>query len=295
MKDVNNAIRRLLIDQFINISGVIDFQASKITGNSFVIPYLLRVTNDNSNCVFQHLYSLGEFLWKVENGWVMAYNSSNGNLYGMSNIITHNLETKFIKFRDTDFNLLDSKIYQEGNGMIIENNVVNATLKIKLNNSNGFSELLINEFMNITGINDISLSGKIVVSNSVTHRYVNGNYTIDNRNNGSNLLIKNYDDNGNEKVFTIDKYINITGTNDFYCNRLFINNSLINFDGYNGVLNNTQQNEYSSYLFEKTLIGTLTDNIVIIPKVPIEGAYYFIVHTNDNFIVLTNDNVIVQM
>jgi hypothetical protein len=48
------------------------------------------------------------------------------------------------------------------------------------------------------------------------------------------------------RELTIDPLLNISGANDIGCTRLLINNSAIDFVGYNSTKTNTQQISYSS-------------------------------------------------
>jgi hypothetical protein len=51
--------------------------------------------------------------------------------------------------------------------------------KIKLKRADGLISIFqINEFGNMTGLNDLTLTGKINISSYVSHQYTNGSYVI---------------------------------------------------------------------------------------------------------------------
>jgi len=54
------------------------------------------------------------------------------------------------------------------------------------------------------------------------------------------MIIKNYDETGILKQLTIDKSINITGINDLYAQRIFLNNTILDLTKYDEMLVNTK-------------------------------------------------------
>ena len=143
--------------------------------------------------------------------------------------------------------------------------------------------------MNMTGGNDISITGKLsLASSSVTHSHLNQKYTISNKNNGSTTVFQNYDANGLMRELTIDPLINVSGINDIGCNRLLVNNSAIDFASYNTTKTNTQQISYSSSI-PQTIISTSQGQISFVPYV-ISSSYNNITQAGDSIIYFNNNN-----
>jgi microcystin-dependent protein len=283
--------KSLIYDLFGNMSGINDFYANRLRSGEITLNDRFRIYDDNGNCVFQNLNILKEFLWKTKtsstvDGWTMAFNN-NGQLYGVNNIISHNVESKYYKFRDlNNFQLLETVIYQSGSEIIIDNGTLSAVFKIKLKRADGLISIFqINEFGNMTGLNDLTLTGRINISNSVSHQYNNGSYVIDNKNNGSNILIRNYDNGGVMRQLTIDPFINMSGINDLYVQRIFFNNTLFDMAVYNATLTKTRllfsntQNE-SSFQYNN-------GRIVFRPQSDV-GNYNNIAKAGDSLIIGSN-------
>jgi microcystin-dependent protein len=85
----------------------------------------------------------------------------------------------------------------------------------------------------------------------------------------------------------MDQFMNVTGVNDLYCQRFFVNNVPFNPVDFNTTQTNTQQINYSSGTIPLTRISKNNYNILFIPQNPIPGAYNFISQPNDNIICTT--------
>jgi microcystin-dependent protein len=288
-KTVDNVIREITIDQFSNISGLNDVNANKIKTSQLILNNSIFFTQSGQNCIFQNNNIFGEYQWKTKtgtgsDGWTLAFNPS-GQFYGMNNILSHSLETKYIKFRNpSTFQLTGSQIYEENNNIIIDNANIPGLFKLRHKTSNNDqNELLINEFMNITGVNDLTMKGKLGFSNNtIIHKFENNAYVIDNINNGSTIQIKNYNNNGVLKQININE--NITGVNDLYVQRIFFNNVHFNFNDYINLLLRTR-NIYS-FNDNETSIEYNNGRFLFFPAASASTlSYNPIIKANDNALI----------
>lgn len=286
------------IDEVGNFITNNQIQGSTLKCNTFLINDLFKMIR-STNCEFQSLSPGAEFIFKTTQsssapGWSMIFNP-NGQLYGMSTTITHLLETKELKFRDpNNFTLTPSRLYLSNSyDLVLENKINQTNSKIKFttcNHAGVEKSMLLDELMNMSGGNDISISGKLSISSSITHMHSNQRYTIDNKKNGSSVVFQNYDTNGLMRELTIDPLLNISGANDIGCTRLLINNSAIDFTGYNSTKTNTQQISYSSIsAIPQTSISTSQGQINFVPYITSSSLYNNITQAGDSIIYFNNN------
>jgi microcystin-dependent protein len=280
----SSSVANIIIDAFGNIIGVNDVNSSKVKTNQIILNNSIYLTQSGVNLVFQNYNNFCEFHFKGSSGWTLAFNPSTGQLGGMNNIVSHISETKYIKFRDpTSFQLTGSQIYQSGRDIIIDNGNLPGNFKLKHKTAEGIEKvLLINEFMNMTGINDINMNGQLKITNNITHKFENNNYVIDNKNNGSGIQINNYESSGTLRQLTIDQFSNVNGINDLRCNKLYISNSLINFNNYNTTVTNTQLINYSNNPQHHQSVIANSGGIIFMPS--INSSYNPMAQQNDNII-----------
>jgi microcystin-dependent protein len=278
-----------MIDQFSNISGVNDMNASKIKTAQMILNNSIFFTQSGVNAVSQNNNNYGEFQWKGNSGWTLAFNPPSGQLGGMNNIVSHILETKYIKFRDiTTFQLTGSEIYQSGRDIIIKNGNVPGSFLLKHKTTDNIENVLsINEFMNMAGINDINMNGKLRINNNaIEHKYENNIYVIDNKNAGSSIQIRNYDGTGVLKQIQMDQYMNMSGVNDLYVQRIFFNNVLFNPTSYNDIVTKTR-NLYS-YNQDQTSIEYNNGRFIFYPGANNKSSINPIIQNNDQAMVAYN-------
>jgi microcystin-dependent protein len=281
--------RTVSIDMFGNLSGINDVNSSKIKTSQMILNNTIFFSQSGQNCVFQNNNIFGEYQWRTKtgtgnDGWVMGFNP-NGQLYGMNNLVTHSIETKYLNFRDpSTFQLTGSQIYQSGSDIIIDNANTPGTFKLKhKTNDNVQNMLFINEFMNITGVNDLTIKGKLGLNNDlIIHKFENNAYIIDNKTNSSNIQIRNYDTNGILRQINLDQYMNMSGVNDLYVQRIFLNNVLFNPSLSNDVITKTR-NLYS-YNQNQTSIEYNNGRFLFLPGTTV---------ITDNPIIKTSDNALI--
>lgn len=247
------------------------------------------------NIVFDNLRNGSEYYFKTKfsngsNGWMMIFNP-NGQLYGIQNLISHSLESKVLKFRDPNtFALTNAQIVMSNTyDMVFDNNVATRKTNMKFTNysSSGVPKTIIfDENANISGVNDINMTGKMTMNN-VSHQFLTDKYIIDNNNNGSSIAIRNRDTNGVLREINISPTMTMSGLNDLYCQRLYINNVLINFTAYNDMLNRTSMISQSD---NKLDISTSQGQISLVPFNSLDGNYNLITKSTDAVIYFNNNN-----
>jgi hypothetical protein len=125
-------------------------------------------------------------------------------------------------------------------------------------------QLLIDQFINVTGINDLyagrMFSSGVFTLGNITHT-PGTSYIINNPNATGTLTIRHYDGSMVMRQLLIDQFINVSGINDLYSNKLYIGGSLIDFTSYNTTRTNTQKISYDAG----------TDTTTISSKVNVTG------------------------
>lgn len=281
------------------------FQTSFITmGNNF------NIYSENGNTIFDSFGAGKEIYFRtmqangINRGWNLIYNPL-GVLHGMSNIITHSIESKSLKFRDNNtFALTNSQIFLSStNDMVFDNRIVTKKSNMLFTNYNtaGVGKTItFDENANIRGVNDITLSGKITIGNNVTHELTHNssgsNYIIDNNSTGGVFSIRNRDSGGIMREVSISSLCNMSGLNDLYCQRLYINNALINFTAYNDMLNRTSIiSQSKTGNDDKVDIGTPQGSISLVPNNTFAGSYNSISKGNDSVIFFNNNMSIIPL
>lgn len=294
---VNQAICR--IDQFGNFSSPNDLVSNRVKTNLVRINNVFDIFRDGNSFAFQNNVNNGSYVFRTKqtsgiDGWQLAF-EPNGKLYGMSNIITHSAESKSYKFRDqTSFNLTDSQIFlSPANDLIFDNKVSSQNTKMRFLNyqSNGTqSEVVIDQFGNMSGINDLNLKNKLIfANNSITHQYSNSQYIIDNKNNGSSIKIRNYDNGAVMREITIDPLLNMSGINNFYCNAFYLGGQLKNFNDYDSVVNKTSIMSYSTFPYQQVNFSTSSGQVSIVPYINANQAYNNITKEKDAVLYFNNN------
>lgn len=274
---------------------------TQLVCNKSVVDGVLDLSKDvNNNAVLTSLIGGKSLFFKTKqtngtDGWALQY-SNDGKLSGVNLMFSDSVETRTYKFREPNGFLTDSKMYlSSAYDLIFDNKVLGTNTSIKFINYDSLGNaktILLNQYGNMSGLNDITLQGKIILANnSITHQYVNGEYRIDNKNNGSVIKIKNYDNSGIMRELTIDQFINMSGINDLRCNRLYIANSLIDFTLYNTTANNAQMLSYGSFPYRQTNIATGEGQISFVPYVSGAGAYNNITQAGDTVMYFNNTNL----
>jgi|GEM_PF-6750896 len=281
--------RTMTFDMFGNLSGLNDITCSKIKPLNIQLG-AIQITNDaNSNCFINNLQEGGGILFQtVETSipnktWSMKYDRY-GDIIGVNNY-----NGKKVIVDEINLNPVSSRIYQSGRDIIIDNKNVPSTLKIKhLDSSNVQRTLQINEYMNMTGINDITMTGVLDLLNR-KHLYLGTNYTIQSKLNGSGFAIQNYTDTGIMNELVIDKNMNMTGVNDLNCKRLLVNNSLINFGNYDNTVNRTTQISYETGSNLRTSISTAIAGFSFVPSISGDYAYNPITKAGESVFFFNNN------
>lgn len=283
--------KTVTIDMFGNFYGINDLNSIRIKTKEIFLNNLISLSESGGNLLFQNNINNGAYVWKTKtltgtDGWQMVYDSR-GHLYGMNNVITHILETKYLNFRDsTTYQLTGSQIYQSGRDIIIENGIRPGSFKLKHKTSdNNENILLINEFMNMSGVNDIDMKGKLTINNnSVEHRYDSNIYLINNKNPGSSIQIRNYDSTGVLRQINMDQYMNMSGVNDLYVQRIFFNNVLFNPNDVNILNNKCTQLSYINSPEQTRITKTSTGKGILFVPDALDGIYNNIVRMEDSVI-----------
>lgn len=245
--------------------------STQLLSNSVLIDTSFNISKDtNGNYVFANLGPGKATIFKTKqsnntDGWQLIF-EPNGALYGMNNIIAHSVESKAYKFRDPiSYTLTNSQIYlSSGKELILDNNNTgsDSTIKLKTYESNGTSHtLILDQFMNMSGVNDVKMSGKFYLNNIV--HTPSTEYTITNPNFGGSVKFQNYDSNGTMRYLLIDQFINLSGINDLRCNKLYISGTFFNPNDITSVQTKTR-NIYS-YATNQTSIEYNYGRMLFLP------------------------------
>ena len=287
------------IDQFGNITSPNDLVGNRLRANSVLINGVFNILRDANYFTFQNNVNGSGYFFKTKqsngtNGWQLTF-ESNGSLYGMSNVITHSSESKSYKFRDqTSFNLTSSQIFlSPANDLIFENRVASQNTRMRFLNyqSNGIqSEVILDQFANVSGINDLNIRSRLsFANNSITHQYINAQYVIDNKNNGSSIKMRNYDAGGVMREMIIDPLLNMSGLNNVSCSSLSIGGQVKNFNNYDLVVDKTSIMTYTSFPHQQVNYATSLGQISLVPYISVNGAYNNITKEKDAVIYFNNN------
>jgi microcystin-dependent protein len=297
--DSNGLSKSVTIDMFANLGGVNDVFCNKVkSSTSMTIGTTSNLYNDsNGNFVIGNTSPAKEIRFQPTalsgGSWLMAYNP-NGQLYGMNNVICHSLETKSIKFRDpTTFNLTTSQIYlSSGKEMIFDNTIAgsNTIFKFKTSDTSGTSRTLsIDQFINMAGVNDITMSGKLKMGSNISHFMSSSqDYIIKNAVSSGTINLQVNDSGGTMRQMRIDQFVNVSGINDFFCNRLYVNNTVFNPVDFNNLNTKCQMIGYYNDPMQTRIIKPSTGKgIYFCPDVSAVN-YNPIVQSKDSVILLAN-------
>lgn len=280
LKDGAGTTNSITIDQFRNISGLNDMNSNKVKCSEIrfnsTAYYIKNNGNDDLGIINNITDRSIKLITKTGSSTSELTFDSEGNLTIPSQIQATTLRASAINFTD------NLKIYNMVNNFIIDNNSLLSSFKLKNYDINGNAKTLtIDSNLNMTGVNNITLN-QLILPN-LTQTSSNGIFTVNNATNGGSIIFQNRDDTGIVKQLTIDKNINMTGINDIYAKRLFINNAVLDLTQYDEMLTNTQSIKSSSAY--NTSIEYDTGRIIFLPTISSS-------HTGRNGILKTGDNVI---
>ena len=195
------------------------------------------------------------------------------------------------------------KMSKIGNNLVIENRRAGGLIIFQGNANN--DGLRIDEFINVSGINDLTIRGRKITINTLEHVFENNLYTIDNKGFLTRIEIRNYDNGGVMRKIEIDSFMNMSGVNDLYVQRIFFGGILFNPNDVNTLNNNINvlnndvnnlKNKTSQIIYadngalQQTGILKQSNNrgVMIVPDA-IGGNYNDIVQLNDTAIVHVNN------
>jgi predicted metal-dependent enzyme (double-stranded beta helix superfamily) len=240
--DSGGTVRTLTIDQFINMSGINDLSCSKLYVSGSLINF---ATYDTTVANTQKItYNVGTDTTTISSkanitgvatfhGTLDIYGNTThlNNVYFYDDIEiggTANLIIGAITISKTELSYLDgltSNIQTQltsigGDITGIESDITNISNRIVAMSYTGDTN--ISSKLNVTG--DLSTNGKLTIGN-ITHT-PGTNYIIKNNTNTGSIQIQHSDSGGTVRTLTIDQFINMSGINDLYANRLTIGNTL---------------------------------------------------------------------
>lgn len=285
---VNGVTTIMVFDQFGNVSGINDVVCSRIKLSEVRINTYFRIYSNGNNMLLYNTLQSGGIQFTttktsspaVTNTMLYDYN---GDLSGVNNlVITTKVTTPSLNFSNTS-----PRIYQSGLDLILDNNVLSGNIKIKNYQSDGtMSMVMIDQFGNLSGINDIKTNRVYLGSNLVMHSVSNLIYTIKNSVIGGAIYIQNTDSTSVLRTIAIDQYMNMSGINDLYVQRLFFNGLLFDTTVVSNLINNCQMIRYSNTPNQTSIVNLTSNNeIVFYPEVTTDASYNPISKTKDNVIV----------
>jgi microcystin-dependent protein len=159
-----------------------------------------------------------------------------------------NLNTRVTQNED-DITELDTRVTQnEDDIILLEDKTVALTYDFV------DVKTTINSKLDILG--NALINGVLTLGN-ITHT-PGANYIINNPNATGTLTIRHYDGSMIMRQLQIDQFINVSGINDLFTNRLYIGGSLIDFNSYNTTRTNTQKISYNAGTDTTTVSSALT-------------------------------------
>jgi hypothetical protein len=147
--------------------------------------------------------------------------------------------------------------------------------------------------MNFYGINDISMTGKLYISN-ISHQVsgIDNYYIIANPYNSGGMRFQLLDSTEIARQLVLDQYINMKGVNDLYCKRLFINNTLFNPSDFTTIQTNTRQ--IYSYSPNQTSIEYSNGRFLFLAgATSANSSYNSIIQAGDNALIGYNISLII--
>jgi microcystin-dependent protein len=297
--DSNGLPKSISFDMSANIGGVNEIFCNKLKSSASVtIGTTANLYNDSDGTLnIENTSPAREIRFKPTassgGSWLMSFNP-NGQLYGMNNVICHSIESKSYKFRDpTTFNLTTSQIYlSTGKEIIFDNTIAgsNTSFKFKTSDTSGINRsLIIDSFINMVGINDITMSGKFKINPSITHSMVSStDYVIKNSSISGRISLQNIDSGGTMRQMIIDEFINVSGINDLFCNRLYVNNNAFNPVDFNNLKNECQMISFYNNPIQTRITKPSTGKGIYFCPDADTVIYNPIVKAKDSVVLLAN-------
>lgn len=273
-------VRNVVFDQFGNLSGANDINCSRLRATDIRLnsnAYQLMNDGFDNFAIINNVTDKGiKLISKTSSSTTELLFDSNGDLYIPSQILSTSART-------TEMNIQNVKMNAMGNNFIIDNNNLASALKFQNYDINGNQKILtIDSNLNILGANDIR-PNRLVFPYTILSNPTVSDFLIEHYPRGGNITIRNYDDAGLLKELKIQKNMNVTGINDLYVQRLFLNNTLLDFTKYDEMLTNTRLIKSSTS--SQTSIEYSTGRFLFLPLARSQ-------ETSRNGIIKPNDNVL---
>lgn len=271
----------ITIDQFRNVAGINDVNCSKLIGNEVRInsnSYLIRNNGNDDLGITNNIVNRGiKLITKGSSSVSELLFDSSGNLYIPSNVITNLLKTESVEIAGA---ITMSRL---NSNFTIDNNILSSSFKIKNYDASGNAKTLtIDSNLNMFGVNDMK-PNRLVFPYTILSNPTIADFLIEHYPRGGNIIIRNYDDNGFVKELQIQKNMNVTGINDLYVQRVFLNNVLLDFTKYDEMLTNTRLIKSSTS--SQTSIEYSTGRFLFLPLARSQES-------SRNGIIKANDNVL---
>lgn len=216
--------------QRVNFSGGTQ-SISTNTNNDLVITNPL--SNKSIQLITRNLANTGDNTF--------VYNTD-GNITGVNNLtLTTNLLTPKIQFPGTT-----ASIYRSGLDIIIDN-ITTGGVKINGYRADGITtQVSIDQFANIGGVNDlftsrVNLRKGTNQTSTVIQKSTDREFIIDNREADSQIYLQNYDSSGVMRRITINSTMSMSGVNDLYVQRIFLNGTQLTQTDTQALETNTRQ------------------------------------------------------
>jgi hypothetical protein len=203
---------------------------------------------NNNNLVISNLLTDKTIQLQTRNGTVtnsMIYNAS-GDLSGINNLaIATNITTPKIQFTGTS-----ASIFRSGLDIIIDN-ITTGGVKINGYRADGITtQVSIDQFANVGGVNDlftskINLRKGTNQTSTVIQKSSERELIIDNREVDSQIYLQNYDSSNVMRRITISSVMNVSGINDLYVQRIFLNNVQFDPSTVTNLTTKTTQMDYA--------------------------------------------------
>lgn len=296
-----DGLYRYIIFKENNILNVGSITCSFVKPTIITFPGNQQISLNNNDLIISNQTSSKSIQLRTKNATntgdnTLIYNT-NGDLSGINNLtVATNLTTPKIQFTGTD-----ATIYRSGLDVII-NNITTGGLKINGYRSDGtLTQVSIDQFGNIGGVNDIFLNViNLRTSSNTQSTYIqkstNKELIIDNREAGSQIYFRNYDNSNVMRQITIDSIMNMTGINDLYVQRIFLNNVQFNPSSVSTLTTKTTQIEYVAetpiYTPHTRFTVATNQGIYIIPKIQAgKNLWGGSIQTGDNCLVSDGGNM----
>lgn len=282
LKDGSGTVKNLIIDQFANMNGINEMSCSRVNcGRDIRINSTaskISIDGGNNLLITNNIGDAGiKLITSTSSSTSEFLFDSTGTLYVPSVIWTTLLKASTIKFND------NQQMYSLLNNLIIDNNALASSFKLNNYDISGIRKTLtIDSSINISGVNILNCNS-INLSNLTHSITTEGEYTINNYVRGGSINFKNSDDTGIQRKITIDKIMNVSGINDLYAQKIYLNNTLLDLTEYDEMLTNTQA--IKSTATYNTSIEYDTGRLLFLPAIETN-------HISRNGIIKSGDNVL---